>query len=317
MKITINKESPVPLRDQLVEQIGLDIASGVLKEKEFQDKPRFMVTEAYPEGHNPVDAYMAFYAGVDPLVAAPFNFEGITLGWDPAAWRRFLTTFHEALRHQSPLCVASYAFGNHDQPRLASRLGEVKARAAAVMLLTLPGMAFIYNGEEIGMHNVDIPADMVQDPAAKNDPAKAMGRDPSRTPMQWTAGHQAGFTNGDSTWLPLAPDYQTRNVESQAQDPSSFLSLYQTLGRLRNGSDALRYGDIKVLDITTPHVLAFVREYDSQRYVTIINFGDTPAEYRSPIDLLEQVVSSLPVDAGSNQEGVVRLRPYQAVVYSA
>lgn len=295
----------------------------VLKEKEFQAKPRFMVTEAYPEGHNPVAAYLEFYAGVDPLVAAPFNFEGITMGWDVQGWRRFLRNFHTALRDLSPLCVPSYAFGNHDQPRLASRFGEPAARSAAVLLLTLPGMVFIYNGEEIGLRNVDIPPEMVQDPAAKNDPANAekrMGRDPSRTPMQWTAGHQAGFTDGDSTWLPLAPDYKQRNVESQSIDAGSFLSLYRQLGGLRNRSDAIKHGELGVIESGAPQVLAYVRSYGDERYLVLVNFGEEAAGCQPELaaGIEECVLSSVPRSrllTGKNF-ATVALLPHEAAVFA-
>lgn len=294
---------------------------GVLKEREFQDKPRFMVTEAYPEGHNPVDSYMAFYAGVDPLVAAPFNFEGIMLDWEPKAWHDFLHSFHDSLNQQSPLCVASYAFGNHDQPRLVSRLGEERARAAAVMLLTLPGMAFIYNGEEIGMHNVDIPPQQVQDPAAKNDPAKGMGRDPSRTPMQWDDSPGAGFSHSGRTWLPLAPDYHRHNVAMQAQDPGSFLALYRRLGQLRNSSEALKHGTISTLDMVAPsQVLAYVRSYESERYLTVVNFSAEVVDWHHPVvrSIHSKVAGSMEDDTQAvsiDTDDALHLRPHEAGVW--
>ena len=95
----------------------------------FADRQRFMITEAYPENNHPIAAYMSFYVGMDPHVAAPFNFEGLELPWEAAPWRRFLRRFHQALLQFSPACIASYAFGNHDKPRLASRMGPEAARA--------------------------------------------------------------------------------------------------------------------------------------------------------------------------------------------
>jgi alpha-glucosidase len=116
----------------------------VLHEDAYKDKQRFMVTEAYPEGHNPLVEYLNFYIGMDPQVAAPFNFEGLSMPWQASDWRKFLRSFHGALDQIDPHCVPSYAFGNHDQPRIGSRLGDASARAAAVLLLTLPGMVFLY-----------------------------------------------------------------------------------------------------------------------------------------------------------------------------
>ena len=229
----------------------------VLKEKKYQDKQRFMVTEAYPRGHNPVASYMMFYEGIDPEVAAPFNFEGLEVSWRAVNWRRFLRGFHLSLAEHSSLCIASYAFGNHDKRRLVTRIGEPAARSAALMELTLPGMVFIYNGEEIGMHNVDIPPELAHDPEARDYPH--IGRDPERTPLQWSAATHAGFTDGASTWLPVASDYKKYNIAAERDDPNSFLSLYRTLAKLRNSSEALKYGRIQVLELGHDDILGYVR----------------------------------------------------------
>jgi alpha-glucosidase len=184
-------------------------------------------------------------------------------------------------------------------------------------------MVFIYNGEEIGMRNVDIPADRVQDPAARNDPAKGMGRDPSRTPMQWTSGPMAGFTTGPDTWLPLAPDYKEHNVEIQSSDPGSFLSLYRQLGALRNGSDALRHGSLEVLDIETSDVLGYMRAYKGERLLVLINFSAEPAEVGLAsllgtdvdTDRAECIMWSSAGDAPALKDDVLLMQPSQAAVY--
>jgi alpha-glucosidase len=249
----------------------------VLTEDQYQHAQRFMVTEAYPPRHNPVADYLLFYTAMDPKVASPFNFEGLMLPWEASAWRRFLKTFHQTLHELSPLCVASYAFGNHDQPRLASRLGDDAARSVAVMQLTLPGMIFIYYGEELGMHDVEIPKHRVQDPAADGEP-KGMGRDPARTPMQWSDAANAGFSTAKTTWLPLAPDYKTNNAVAQDSDPDSFLSLYKKLITLRNESPTLKYGAIDIVDIDNPHVLCYTRtkEGEDEQFTVVVNFSGEP-----------------------------------------
>lgn len=267
----------------------------ILKDPRYSGQPRFMITEAYPPRHNPVGDYLTFYACMDPRVAAPFNFEGISLPWEGKAWQRFLSAFHTNLALFGDECVASYAFGNHDQPRLASRIGELAARSAAVMLLTLPGMVFIYYGEEIGMKDVYIPAEQVQDPAAKGDPSKGQGRDPARTPMQWTAGHNAGFTNVGKPWLPIAPDYASRNVESQSEQPKSFLSLYRRLGQLRNTSASLKHGHINMLDIENTNIVGYLRQHsDDVTYLTLVNFSEDEAHLKLDLDIKQLIVSSDP-----------------------
>lgn len=298
----------------------------VLKEEKYQDKPRFMVTEAYPESHNPLAAYMAFYVAMDPRVAAPFNFEGVSLPWEAASWRKFLKAFHEALEQFNTHCISSYAFGNHDKPRLINRLGHAEAAyAAAVMLLTLPGMVFIYYGEEIGMHDVDIAPQLVKDPAAKDDMQLGMGRDPERTPMQWTPGKNAGFSDAETTWLPLDPDYSLHNVETQSADPASLLSLYRKLGELRNNSTALKYGRIEILDHMPSEVLGYIRHHsdddpgtDKNNYIVLINFANHPVTCAVQVPLGKLVVSSdaqAPTTVAVEMGVGYGLRPYQAVVY--
>ncbi len=288
----------------------------VLEEPKYQDKLRFMITEAYPERHNPLAAYLTFYVAVNPRVAAPFNFEGVSLPWEAGLWRKFLKSFHVALQQFSDYCIPSYAFGNHDQPRMLDRLGSADAaRAAAVMLLTLPGMAFIYYGEEIGMHNVHIPPEFVMDPAARGDPLHTIGRDPERTPMQWTADTHAGFSEADSTWLPLADDYTTNNVAVQSEQSGSFLSLYRQLGQLRAGSKALRYGAIHVHDVGDEDVLCFERSEGDEKLAIFINFGGDTITCNTKLRMQKIIVSSAgKVETALQTEDSVRLDPYEAVV---
>ncbi len=283
--------------------------AAVLKESPYQASKRFMVTEGYPQTADQITEYLAYYEGMDPQVAAPFNFEGLSLSWEAPAWHDFLHKFHTALDDFSPLCVPSYAFGNHDQHRLVSRLGEPAARSAAVLLLTLPGMAFVYNGDEIGMKNGKIPPNFVQDPGAKGGD----GRDPERTPMQWTAAKNAGFTTADQAWLPVTDNYQTYNVETEAEEPTSFLSLYRTLCGLRNKSAALRNGSIELVATGNKHVLGYIRRSESEAYLTLVNFTKYSQTVTLPnsLGLAEAVVSS----HATSQNSSSTLAPNEAVVY--
>lgn len=270
----------------------LNEMASVLKEPKYLARHRFMVTESYPDTPEPIEEYLAYYQGMDPDVAAPFIFEGLWLPWNAQEWAKFVGNLHSKLTAYSHLCVPSYAFGNHDQHRLATRRGESKARAAAVLLMTLPGMAFIYNGEELGMKNGHIPDHLVQDPGA----ADGGGRDPERTPLQWTPGRNAGFSEAQSTWLPVADDYPTRNVESQSRDPHSFLSLYRTLGKLREKSVTMRRGDFNLIDVANKDVLAFTRSKGRQKFVILVNFSDKQADIKLPADIKIKkiIVSSTP-----------------------
>ena len=133
--------------------------------------------------------------------------------------------------------------GNHDNSRLASRVGQAQAGVAAMLLLTLPGTITIYYGEELGLADVPISADQVQDPAEKNQPGVGAGRDPERTPMPWDDSLNAGFTTG-KPWLPLNPDYKQRNVSALASDDASILNLYRKLIALRREHTVLVSGNI-------------------------------------------------------------------------
>lgn len=290
----------------------------VLKEPKYHSsKHRFMVTEAYPETHNPVAAYMAFYIGIDPEVAAPFNFEGVSLPWEAAPWHRFLKSFHTTLGQFGPHCIPSYAFGNHDQPRLASRIGDESARAAAVMLLTLPGMAFIYYGEELGMRDAEIPPENIQDPAAKGDTKRGVGRDPERTPMQWNAEKNAGFSDAETTWLPLSQNYETHNVAAESDDPDSFLSLYRKLGKLRNESPAIKHGPIEILDLDSKDVVGYIRSCDGEDKILVaINYSREDSRVTIPGKTLKPIISSRPTTKLTEEiSDEIELLAYEAVVF--
>ena len=113
-----------------------------------------------------------------------------------------------------------------------------------MLLLTLPGTITLYYGEEIGMTNVPIPPEAVQDPAEKNEPGIGLGRDPERTPMPWDSSPLAGgFTTG-RPWLPLGQDHASMNVANLEQDPQSILHVYRTLIALRKSHPVLVTGEL-------------------------------------------------------------------------
>jgi alpha-glucosidase len=288
--------------------------AAVLKEPAYATVPRFMVTEAYPSRHNPVASYMMFYEGIDPEVAAPFNFEGLLLDWKAGPWRRFLRSFHYTLHDVSAVGVASYAFGNHDKPRLASRLGDAAARSAALLLFTLPGMVFVYYGEELGMQDVPIPLERIHDPAAQDDP-HGQGRDPARTPMQWSAEPHAGFS-ATEPWLPVHRNYWKRNVVSESADPYSFLSLYRALMKLRAQEPALSGGTMQVLEPGHPDVLAYGRRSGPHRFVVLLNFSDRPVTVLPGVKLRQLLLSSEPHTQLTDRiDGEIKLLPHEGALF--
>ncbi len=179
---------------------------------------RLLIGELYL----PIERLMAYY-GVDGRgVHLPFNFHLILTPWNARVIADLIDRYEAAL---PPFGWPNWVLGNHDQYRLASCIGSAQARVAAMLLLTLRGTPTLYQGDEPGMRDVAIPPPLMQDPWEKNLPGRSLGRDPERTPMQWDATPNAGFTTG-GPWLPVAEDYATVNVATQRDDPRSMLSLY-------------------------------------------------------------------------------------------
>ncbi len=204
----------------------------------------------------------------------PFNFQLITKPWDAQTVRKTVDDYEQALPEGG---WPNWVLGNHDQHRIASRVGAEQARVANMLLLTLRGTPTTYYGEEIGMENVAIPLEFVQDPPAVNQPeiAHIVGRDPERTPMQWDAAPNAGFAEpGVGTWLPVADDFATRNVQLQEQDPASMLKLYRALLKLRNAEPALKVGDYASVSLDVDDVFAYTRTAPgADSFLIVLNFG--------------------------------------------
>jgi alpha-glucosidase len=169
-----------------------------------------------------------------------FAFELLHSPWELGRLRAAVETGAALRRGEGP--GTAWVFSNHDFGRLPSRFGGANVRLAAMLLLTLPGTAFVYQGDEIGM---------VNGPGA-NPPFDRAGRDAARHPMQWDPSPRGGFTTG-TPWLPPV-DPRERNVEAQREDPGSLLSLYRELIALRP-----RLGEGFELLEAEPGVLAYRR----------------------------------------------------------
>jgi alpha-glucosidase len=133
------------------------------------------------------------------------------------------------------------------------------------------GTPTIYYGDELGLADVAIPPDRVRDPRELREPGLGFGRDPVRTPMPWDASSNAGFSPG-LPWLPLNPDWPTRNVAAEAVDRTSMLTLYRDLLRLRRAHPALAIGAVRMLE-AMGDVLAYERIHAGERIVVALNLG--------------------------------------------
>jgi len=142
-----------------------------------------------------------------------------------------------------------------------------------MLLLTLRGTPTLYYGDEIGMTDVPVPPEQQQDPWGLNQPG--FTRDPCRTPMQWSAAPNAGFSAPETPelWLPLASDYREVNIERQLEDPTSILSLHRRLLAYRGATPVLQWGDYQPIDGVPEACYVFLRQAKDQRFLVALNFS--------------------------------------------
>jgi alpha-glucosidase len=219
----------------------------------------------------PFDRLMAYYGPSLDCFHLPFNFHLIGTRWEVAALAAVIDEYEGKLPRGA---WPNWVLGNHDRSRIASRVGAAQARVAAVLLCTLRGTPTLYYGDELGMLDVPIAPHEVQDPYEKNVPGLGLGRDPARTPMQWSAAPYAGFSNA-RPWLPLSASYRENNVERQREDPDSMLSLYRALLALRRERATLSSGSYRSLASGT-HVLGYLRLHQGASDAVLLNLGARP-----------------------------------------
>lgn len=174
-----------------------------------------------------------------------------------------------------------YLFSNHDITRAYNRYGGLHpsddvAKLLAALLLTLRGTPILYYGEEIAMENRDpVGREEVRDPIGVRGWPAEKGRDGERTPMQWTPGPNAGFTQG-KPWLPIAGNYQQHNVQTEEADPNSVLNFYRAAISLRHRDPALVEGAYVPLNEQDPSVLAYLRQYRGRAVLVALNMSPQP-----------------------------------------
>lgn len=185
----------------------------------------------------------------------------------------------------------SWAFENHDAPRALSRWATPEARDAyarmkAVLFAALRGNIIVYQGEELGLTQVDIPFEQLQDPEAIANWPLTLSRDGARTPLPWQAqSAMGGFTAGPAPWLPLGEENLARAVDRQEADPASLLALTTRLLHLRRQSPALRHGSFAVLHADASLLVAR-RQFAGHSLLVVINMGNQPVAW--PQDLAQE-----------------------------
>ena len=211
----------------------------------------------------------------------PFPFRIIETPWLARSLREELENLYAALPAGGWPVLA---LGNHDRVRLATRLGPAQARVAAVLLLTLAVSPCLLYGDELGLVDQPVPFERQRDYFARA--AGGVSRDPTRTPMPWNDQVNAGYSTADPAdlWLPVGRNAAEVNVDAQLAEPTSFLSLYRVLLRLRTSSSALLHGEINFLppESQSESVLAYERRDGLDHKLVLLNLGDGDAECLVP-----------------------------------
>jgi alpha-glucosidase len=217
----------------------------------------------------PVERAVAYYGSALDEAHLPLNFGLAELTtWSPQAVGSAVDAYLAAL---PPNATPNWFLGNHDFERISSRIGPQLARLAHVLLLTLPGTALLYYGDELGLPNGHIPADLMSDPQAVAFPERS--REAARTPMQWDTTAHAGFSSA-TPWLPVSRLGAEWTVAQQCEDQASMLSLVRSMLRLRAENPALGEGEYTRLPVADPRVLAFTRSAGDHRVVVVANFAE-------------------------------------------
>ncbi len=224
----------------------------------------------------------------------------------------------------------SLFWNNHDLPRIVSNWGNdgkyrvASAKAFAILLHLMKGTPYIYQGEELGMTNFPF-TDFAQvdDVESRNwaaeartkgwsedkimDAIRRIGRDNARTPMQWTAGENAGFTSG-KPWLAVNPNYTEINADKAVSDENSVFYTYKKLIELRHQHDWVVYGEFELLE-SAPEVFAYLRKYEGKKYLVVANLSDEQNSFKSGFVPKQLLVHNYELMAEISQ---VNLMPWEA-----
>jgi alpha-glucosidase len=272
---------------------------------EYDD--RLMIGEIYL----PIDRLVDYYGRDGRGAHLPFNFHLITTPWDARQIEAIVGSYEGML---PPSAWPNWVLGNHDQPRVASRIGDAQARVAAVLLLTLRGTPTIYYGEELGLRNVDIPPERIDDVHERREPGRGLGRDPERTPMPWDGTRDGGFSAA-TPWLPPGEENLARSVDRQRGDETSMLSLYRRLIDLRRHEPALAVGTYRPV-AASGTVLAYRRSHGGRELLVALNLGAAPQRWAMPADFAagKVLVSASGMAEGRAHRHEIGLEANQALV---
>jgi len=273
---------------------------------EFAD--RVLIGEIYL----PIERLVSYYGRDLEGLHLPFNFALLTADWHARNIARLIDEYEAAL----PIGGwPNWVLGNHDRPRILTRVGHAQAPIAAMLLLTLRGTPTIYCGDEIGMEQVFLTPEQVRDPFERNVPGRGLGRDGCRTPMQWEPTQNAGFSIVHP-WLPVSPTYSSYNVETCRHDPSSIYTLYRKLIALRRSRRSLVDGTYHAVSATSD-LLLFIRKHDKERLLVSLNLSGEPGQLTFPSRSMtgRLLLSSMGDREGEFLDGELHLRGNEGTIF--
>jgi alpha-glucosidase len=261
-------------------------------------------------------AIAAEYFGEGDECHLVYNFVMPNQPWSALKLRTAYESLEELVPETGEMALI---LGSHDEPRLATRYGVAAVRSAAVLLLTLKGTPFIYYGDELGMENVPIPAERLQDPWPIRAGLPDLSRDPARTPMPWTSEPGAGFSRRvlaellPKPWLPLSADAAEISVEQQRGYPASIWNLYRQLLSLRRARPSLHHGDYIWVNVDSDASWSYLRQAGAETTLVAINFSSEPVEIQTEFHGGGKILLSTHPDSPDRWRGSrLRLQPHEA-----
>ncbi|TDK59770.1 alpha-glucosidase [Bacillus salipaludis] len=331
----------VPSFDKHMNVKGIHTFLKELKEETFAKYDIMTVGEANGVSVDDIDLWVDEKQGKFNMV---FQFEHLNL-WD-AELKKVLNIIelkNVLSRWQKGLeCMGWNALfiENHDKARVVSTWGndqeywQESAKAFAAMYFLMQGTPFVYQGQEIGMTNVKFESiDDYDDVATKNlyhlktaagVPHEevmriiwASSRDNSRTPMQWSAEQNAGFSTG-APWMKVNPNYSEINVADQEKNPDSVLSFYKKMIRLKKANEVFTYGMYNLLLAEDPQIYAYTRTLSQDRVIVLANLSERPASIGEGIgivfDYKNLLLKNYEIEKHEPSERIT-LKPYETRVY--
>ncbi|HKO77271.1 MAG TPA: alpha-glucosidase, partial [Flavobacterium sp.] len=295
-----------------------------------------IMTVAEGAGSSPQDA-MLF---VDPdrkELNMAYHFESVDIGkhindFGLVKYKAIFSRYDQEFKDKGWLAIF---LANHDQPRMVSKFGNdspefraISSKMLSTFIMTMRGTPYYYYGDELGMDNIRF--DNIDDYrdldtrnkyiALKNKGGdlqaflkeqKQTSRENGRTPFQWDAKQNAGFTTG-TPWLKVNPNYTIVNAAQQEKDPNSILNYFKKLVQLRKNEPTLVYGKFELVDENNPAIFAYTRELNGKKLLILLNFTSKNASAKTGINLKTAKVI---MNNYTTQSASEELRPYEAIIY--